>query len=138
VCCSIGRRFENSEGGKRGGGVMNKEETLSDLINMRFEKTRATLEIKAGMYATTDNRLHNFDVAAHIFNCTSEQALQGMWGKHLVSVLDMIKWTETQPQRITIDLIDEKIGDTINYLILLESLLLRRIEKAEESEVEEE
>ncbi|AJP62037.1 hypothetical protein [ANMV-1 virus] len=51
--------------------------------------------------------------------------------KHIVSVLDLIEWSETMPARITEALVDEKIGDTINYMILLESLLLRRLKRRE-------
>jgi len=105
---------------------MKKPDNLSELIDRRFEKTRATLGSKAEEYASEDNRLHNFDVAARILDVTPEQALQGMMLKHLISVLDIIEWTGTKPEKITNPLIDEKIGDTINYLILLEALLLRR------------
>jgi hypothetical protein len=116
---------------------MDMNDVLSTLIETRFKKTRVTLESKASMYASSDNRLHNFDVGARILNSTPEQALQGMMMKHIISVLDLIEWSETMPLQITAALIDEKIGDTINYLILLEALFLRRI-KSVESEVKEE
>ena len=120
---------------------MNKRvkalDALSNLIEQRFEKARATFQVKAEEYATIDNRLHNFDVAARILDVTPEQALQGMMMKHIVSVLDLIEWTSSKPEKLTNQVIDEKLGDTINYLILLESLLLRRIEKGGLEEVEE-
>lgn len=110
---------------------MKKTEIAGDevtsCVEKRIQKTREVLAVKAGMYATPNNRLHNFDSAARILNCTPEQALQGMMVKHIVSVFDLIRWTETEPQSISTALIDEKIGDTINYMILLESLLLRRL-----------
>ena len=51
-----------------------------------------------------------------------EKALIGMLAKHLVSVLDMVDsfGKEDLP---TTSFIDEKIGDSINYLILLEAML---------------
>jgi hypothetical protein len=122
-------------------GKMNDEEIGEDevtsCVDMRIQKTREVLAAKAGMYATANNRLHNFDFAARLLNCTPEQALQGMMVKHIVSVFDLIRWTETDPQNITTALIDEKIGDTINYMILLESLLLRRLKRREEDLIDE-
>lgn len=106
-----------------------KDDEVSECVEKRVRKIKEILEAKAEMYASTSNRLHNFDFAARILNCTPEQALQGMLMKHIVSVLDLIEWSQTMPLRITEALIDEKIGDTINYLILLESLFLRRIEE---------
>lgn len=114
--------------------VKNKEiarDQVTSCVETRIQKTREVLAAKAGMYATKNNRLHNFDFAARILNCTPEQALQGMLMKHIVSVLDLIEWSETMPARITEALVDEKIGDTINYMILLESLLLRRLKRRE-------
>ena len=108
---------------------MKKPNNLSELIDSRFGKTRTTLGSKAEEYASEDNRLHNFDVAARILDVTPEQALQGMMLKHIVSMLDLVEWAGTKPEKITSQLVDEKIGDTINYLILLEALLLRRIEE---------
>jgi hypothetical protein len=56
------------------------------------------------------------------------QSLLGMLSKHLVSVLDLIS-NRTPPTK---HLIDEKIGDTINYLILLEAVLIENLPKEEE------
>ncbi|MEA1957583.1 MAG: hypothetical protein U9N01_04430 [Euryarchaeota archaeon] len=107
-----------------------QQERFDALLKRRLKKTQDTLQSKAMMYASSDNRLHNFDVAARIHNCTPEQALWGMMMKHIVSVLDLVEWSETMPERITEQLVDEKIGDTINYLILLEALFLRRGDKS--------
>ena len=109
--------------------ISEEHNEVSDCLEKRVQKIREVLEAKAEIYGSSGNRLHNFDSAARILNCTPEQALQGMMMKHIVSVLDLIEWSETMPVRITEALIDEKIGDTINYLILLESLFLRRIQE---------
>ena len=85
------------------------------LLNERLGKIRKVLAIKQKEYAT-DDRLHNFRVAARIMNVPLPQALWGMAMKHLVSIIDIIEG------RIEADY-DEKIGDMINYLILLEAAL---------------
>ena len=112
-------------------GHSTEQNEVADCVEKRVLKIREVLKAKAEMYASSGNRLHNFDFAARILNCTPEQALQGMMMKHIVSVLDLIEWSETMPSRITEPLIEEKIGDTINYLILLESLFIRRVREEE-------
>ncbi len=114
----------------------NKQDmkTFKQVLDARIYKIRATLSAKAGEYASTQNRYHNFDIASRIANVTPEQALYGMMLKHEVSVLDLVAWTRDAEDKITKEMVDEKVGDYINYLILLEGLLLRRIEAREEGE----
>jgi hypothetical protein len=101
---------------------------FEECIENRIRNIREVLSIKAKEYATDTNRFHNFDVGARILNTTPEAALQGMMLKHIVSILDLVHWASTNEDMLTESIIDEKIGDTINYLLLLEGLLLRRIE----------
>ena len=100
--------------------------TFESIVDNRIVKIRETLSVKAKEYASTDSRFHNFEVGGRIMGVTPEKALQGMMLKHVVSVFDLIDWTERDDGRITTELIDEKIGDTINYLILLEGMLKQR------------
>ena len=78
-----------------------------------------TLKAKAAEYATDGDRLHNFKVAAAIEGITPKQALGGMMAKHTVSVYDMIGTGNTYP----LELWEEKIKDSINYLFLLWALV---------------
>ena len=96
---------------------------FNQILDRRLKLSKEILSNKAKEYATTD-RLHNFKVAARILNTTPENALRGMMMKHIVSVFDLI---DNLPIIPTAELVDEKIGDTINYLILLESLLKERL-----------
>ena len=93
-------------------------ETFNYLLERRLGFTRSVLGYKAQEYATNDDRLHNFKVAARVGNTTPKKALFNFMLKHLVSLMDFID----EPARATPLLIDEKIGDLINYLILLEAL----------------
>lgn len=97
--------------------------SFDQVVENRIEQIRSVLHKKAKEYASTTDRFHNFRVAARKMNSTPEVALQGMMAKHEVAVLDMIN----DPGKATIRLIEEKIGDNINYLILLEGLLKERI-----------
>jgi len=98
---------------------------FDEIVEKRCQSIHLVLSRKAKEYATDKNRFHNFDVAARIDNTTPEKALKGMMMKHVVSVSDLINCPET----VTVEMVDEKIGDLVNYLVLLEGLFLRRIDK---------
>lgn len=100
---------------------MTSEVFNEHLLHMQ-EVTVDTLMKKAKEYATDGDRLHNFKVAAAVQGITPNAALAGMMAKHTVSVYDMIGTGETYPM----DLWEEKIKDSINYLFLLWALLNER------------
>ena len=68
--------------------------------------------------AMTD-RLHAFKKAAALMNTTPKAALFGMLSKHLVSVSDMC----LDNKNYSIDRWNEKITDSICYLILLRAVV---------------
>lgn len=92
--------------------------TFNAILDSRLDGIENVLANKATEYATED-RLYNFKVAAKIQNTTVAKALWGMANKHLVSVIDLVEG-RLKP---TDYLVSEKIGDMINYLILLEAVL---------------
>lgn len=96
-------------------------ETFNKIILEQIERCENTLCKKAEEYATED-RLHNFKVAATIQNCLPTTALGGMMAKHTVSVFDMLTELE-KGNSFPIELWNEKIGDSINYLLLLAALI---------------
>jgi hypothetical protein len=100
---------------------------FDNVVEERISKIRQVLQAKAEEYATPDDRLHNFNWAAQLDNETPEKALWGMFKKHLCSIHDLIEWSENCPEKITEKLVNEKIGDSIDYHILLEAMLLRLI-----------
>lgn len=91
------------------------------IIEDRLDKCKEVLCCKAAEYATED-RLHNFKVAAQLQGVTPMTALAGMMCKHTVSVYDLIREHE-QGKEISRAMWDEKIGDSINYLLLLTALI---------------
>jgi hypothetical protein len=99
------------------------------ILSSRCETMRAVLAGKADEYATGGDRLHNFKAAAGFdaAEISPEQALWGMLRKHLVSLADIVAATapgiDSCPSQW---LRNEKIGDAINYLVLLEALLIDR------------
>lgn len=98
-----------------------KPEVFNVLLDARVEKIWQVLESKGVDYATAGDSLHNFKRAAGMTGETPLQVCVGFMVKHLVSVLDLV---DRQSNRVAIpvELVDEKVGDAINYLILLEAL----------------
>ena len=93
-------------------------ELFNKLMDEQMERSRSVLSSKATEYATAD-RLHNFRVAAALQGITDSQALAGMMAKHTVSVYDMCLSNKYYP----IELWQEKITDSINYLLLLNAMV---------------
>jgi len=106
-----------------------KAEEFNKILEERIQKIKAVLAAKAEEYASNGDRLYNFKEAGRKLGVTPEKALQGIKVKHDVSVDDLIRWAEISPDKLTEEIINEKIGDSINYLILLEVLLKERIKK---------
>jgi hypothetical protein len=103
---------------------MNQKE-FDKILNVRLETIKTVLESKVQEYAQENDRLYNFKVAAQIDGETPAEALWGMLKKHLVCIMDM-KDGKLEATEATVN---EKIGDAINYLILLEALFKENPEK---------
>ena len=101
------------------------DKDFDGIVERRIAAIREILLVKAKEYARNGDRLHNFKRASALLKCTPERALCGMLTKHIISVYDMVDdlergvWTARSVW-------DEKIGDMINYAILLEALIEER------------
>jgi hypothetical protein len=96
---------------------MNQED-FDKIVERRLILVKDTLCKKGKEYAPDHDKLHNFKAAASLLGCTPEEALLGFLTKHIISVVDMVKAGGHPAPYMA----DEKIGDCINYLILLESI----------------
>jgi len=100
-----------------------KTEQFNTIIEEQQKRCVDILINKAKEYATED-RLHNFKVAAELQMTTPINALAGMLSKHTVSIYDMCRSDQIYPK----ELWDEKITDHINYLLLLKALTVEESE----------
>jgi hypothetical protein len=93
---------------------------FASIVYNQLEHCKTVLVEKGKEYSTED-KLHNFRVAAEVQGCSPIVALGGMMAKHTVSIYDMIGDTDnmfgTSPHSDV--LWREKITDHINYLLLL-------------------
>ena len=99
-----------------------------ELLKTELFTIENTLKSKGNEYSTIENKLHNFDKAGRMSNQSRERALMGMLLKHQVSVDDIVDKLE-KGELPTFGLLNEKIGDIINYYILLKACIVDRIEK---------
>lgn len=105
---------------------MTREE-FTNKVEKRIDLIRQTLLTKHKEYAKDDNVFRNFDEAAGGFSLhsTSSEVLWSYMTKHLVSIKDIV--ADKKP--VDTAVVSEKIGDVINYLILLEAMLNQQGEK---------
>ena len=92
------------------------------VLKERLEAAERVLGSKAKEYASQEDRLHNFKRAAALLGQTPAQACVGFMTKHLVSILDIVT-ADAKGLKVPIEVREEKIGDAINYLILLDAIL---------------
>lgn len=99
---------------------------FDEVVENALKRSKHVLIHKAKEYAKEGDRLHNFNRGSEIAGCSREKVLKGFLLKHLVSVFDIIDDIDKGiiPERA---FIDEKIGDSINYFILLEASIVDKI-----------
>lgn len=106
---------------------MTREE-FENVFKEQVKQSEETLVIKAKEYMRGDDRLHNFKRAAGIMDSEQMPVLMGMFVKHLVSIMDMVDDATIregkQVKYPSKKMLDEKIGDAINYLILLKAMFI--------------
>ncbi len=93
------------------------------IVHARFEKCiNLMFGEKDHEYSRDNDKLYNFKRAGEILRCSSSKALLGMLSKHLVSIIDIVE--DIEEGRIPNQkILDEKCGDTINYIVLLQAIL---------------
>jgi hypothetical protein len=111
---------------RKGGRNLNAKE-FKFILDGNIDRTRNVLDYKATHYASDTDRLDNFKRAAAMLNTTPEKALLGFTAKHIVSVITMVEGL-AQGKVYKLDQWHEKLGDIINYCILLEALVTEGME----------
>ena len=97
---------------------------FENAVNKQIERCVSTLNAKGTDYADNAkvDRLNHFKVAAALMETTPEAALMGMLSKHVASISKMC----LSDVAYAIEIWDEKITDTINYLLILAAMLRER------------
>lgn len=93
--------------------------SFNNLVECQLKLCSDILTKKDKEYSSPQDRLHNFKRAAVLQGISPREALRGMMAKHTVSIYDMCQSCEHYPMEVW----DEKITDSINYLILLKGII---------------
>lgn len=98
---------------------------FNNVIMEQMDQCKAMLMTKGHEYApevkcnANVDRLAHFKKAAVLMNTTPKAALIGMLSKHLISISDM----GTDAKDYPVEQWDEKITDSINYLLILRAMV---------------
>jgi len=102
---------------------MTDQEFMDKIVHPRLKHCADLLESKKAEYGKLYDRFHNFKRTGIIRGITPIDALSGMFNKHLVSLIDILD-NAAEGILPTQKLIDDKISDVINYLLLFEGLVI--------------
>lgn len=102
------------------------KEFFKEVLSETLKSTEETLGIKAMEYVRDNNAMHNFDVGARMTGETREKVLYGFALKHHISIAD-IRNDLQKGILPTEDMVNEKFGDAINYLILEKASIIEKI-----------
>lgn len=101
-----------------------KASQFERIVEDQLKLCKEMLVDRAKQYATDADRLHNFKVAQGLLGGTPAQAALGMAAKHFVSVVDIVQGNSPTAAAM----LDEKITDAINYLMLIKACLVEQKE----------
>lgn len=106
-----------------------KLDDFNKVVERRIALIKEVLTSKGQEYVRGDDRLHNFKNSGRKKGVTPEKALTFFMLKHETSLDDIINDLDRGiiPSQ---KMIDEKIGDIINYYVLLEAHFAERIAEA--------
>lgn len=99
---------------------------FNKLVENQLEYCKKILINKGIEYAPNSKEENNIDRLAHFkrtanfLGVNNKEALFAMLSKHLISISDMCK----DDNKYSIEKWDEKITDSINYLILLKAIIM--------------
>lgn len=104
------------------------QENFNTIINEQLENCSNTLTVKAVEYCRNNNPFHNFDIGVKqsTSNETREDVIWGMARKHWISIQD-IRNDIKQGKLPTKEILDEKYGDFINYLLIEKASIIDKI-----------
>lgn len=119
---------------------MTRKEFSEKIVEKRIELIREVLQRKGLEYGAEKNAFYNFNESTGIsFHDTNIAVAWEFCVKHLTSIKDMISNFENIGTVPSNEFIEEKFGDAINYMILMEGMmkehLANKIEKLKFNEI---
>lgn len=112
------------------------EGRFDNIIDEQLNDCKQTLIVKGKEYRRYKNPMHNFDIGVQqsTTNETREQIIWGMARKHWISIQDIRQDIIENNKLPSKELLDEKYGDFINYLLLEKASIIDKIEQCNEEQ----
>lgn len=103
------------------------EKRFDEVVDEVCEQISNVLKVKAKEYRRNNNPFHNFDIGSQRSGLIREKVLDGFLLKHEISIADITNDLEKGilPSK---ELLDEKFGDNIIYLIIKKASIIDKIE----------
>lgn len=124
VYCYNKNNLHDVSGDDKNNNYMTSKE-FKEVVDEQLEYCKNLLFKKNEEYVTTDDVFENFRTGANMLGTDVKNTLLGYLTKHLVSIVSMIK----DDKQYDIDKWNEKIGDSINYLLLLKGMVVEEERK---------
>lgn len=101
---------------------------FEQVFERAVERSKGVLFSKLKEYTSDDDQLESFKTQAGMSLAATPMGIAyELMVKHIYSVRKMVQEFEECGKRPSIRLMNEKFGDSINYLILIEALFLESI-----------
>ena len=104
------------------------ENRFEQIVDETLNQIKETLIVKGKEYRRNNDPFHNFNVGSRITGLIREKVLDGMLLKHEISIADMTN-DLVDGKLPTKELLDEKFGDNIIYLIIKKASIIDKIEQ---------
>lgn len=108
------------------------EKRFDEVVDEVCEQISNVLKVKAKEYRRNNNPFHNFDIGSQRSGLIREKVLDGFLLKHEISIADITN-DLVEGKLTTKELLDEKFGDNIIYLIIKKASIIDKIENKNET-----
>lgn len=105
-----------------------KESEFDKVVRDTVNNCVETLVVKGKEYRRNNNPFHNFDKGVEITGLTREEVIWGFALKHYISIQD-IKSDLKKGISPSLEMVNEKYGDLINYLLIEKASIVDKIIK---------
>lgn len=103
--------------------ILKRKISNTEALKKQIKTIKNTLKLKSEEYDSKTQALNNFKIAADLTHSNMSTVCYGYLLKHLISVYEMIVLNREFEEEI----VEEKFGDLINYIIILK--IIKNIEK---------
>jgi hypothetical protein len=100
---------------------------FDELVKEEIKYVESLLLSKGEEYSSSLDRFHNFNEGSFEVKLSREKYLECLFQKHITSIRDIINTWPTK--KASKERVREKITDAINYLLILQVMLLEDTEE---------